>query len=424
MVQPVPRLVRWLLLLSAVLALAVAQAQHDGVQLVILSGSDGAEGNKISSPYIAQCEADLGVSVEFSELSQSALQTRVATLHAARSPEADIVWTWAGVTAQWGSAGLFLDITDMVSAEEWDTFVPGALNAVTYEGRRYGIPRFFSIRHFYYNTAMFEEAGLDPSRPPRDWDEFVEAALATTDPSIGRYAVLHDYGSNNSLQINFMEHLVLTGGRFFDADGNLTINDGAAVDALSRIVELNELGVVDPASFGIGEGPAKRARWIQGNNSMQWGWAADWAQSNDPAISNIVGDVAVGLIPGIVEESGAVTGSEGFSITTHSRNPEAALDLLLCMMSAENQKDMSLRTGWYPVRRAAFEDPEVQAASPLAAAAAAQSQHPTYRFAAPFQSEFTDILGPHLLAAIQGQVTPQEALDAAAAELEAMIARY
>lgn len=402
----------------------LAFAQFDGTRLVVLSASDGAEGNKISSPAMAICAEGLGITLEFSELSQSALTTRIATLHAARSPEADIIWTWAGATAEWASGGLFLDITDRLSEEEWAAYVPGALSAVEYEGRMYGFPRFFSIRHFYYNTEKFEAAGLDPSQPPRTWDEFIDAAVRTTDAASGHYAVLHDYGSNNSLLINFQEHLVLTGGRLFDGDGELAVNSREAVDALTRIVELNELGVVDPASFGIGEGPAKRARWVQGFNSMQWGWAADWAQSNDPEVSNIVGKVAIGLIPGIVEESGAVTGSEGFAISVHSRNHDAAVALLRCITEPDHQKDMALRTGWYPVLTEVFDDPAVTESSPLAAAAAEQSQFPTYRFAAPFQSEFTNIIGPHLLAAIQGNVSPQAALDAAAIELQEMIERY
>ncbi len=425
MVHLTRRLARRFMPFVLVLAIGgIASAQFDGVRLVVLSAADGAEGNKISSPSLAVCAEGMGITLEFSELSQSALTTRIATLHAARSPEADIIWTWAGATAEWASGGLFLDVTDRLSADEWSAYVPGALSAVEYEGRMYGLPRFFSIRHFYYNTEKFEAAGLDPSGPPRTWEEFVDAAVRTTDAASGHYAVLHDYGSNNSLLINFQEHLVLTGGRLFNADGEMTVNSPEAVEALTKIVELNELGVVDPASFGIGEGPAKRARWVQGFNSMQWGWAADWAQSNDPAVSSIVGKVAIGLIPGIVEESGAVTGSEGYAISVHSRNPDAAFALLRCMTEPQHQKDMALRTGWYPVITEVFDDPEVTESSPLAAAAAEQSQYPTYRFAAPFQSEFTNIIGPHLLAAIQGNVSAQAALDAAAVELQEMIDRY
>jgi ABC-type glycerol-3-phosphate transport system substrate-binding protein len=107
-------------------------------------------------------------------------------------------------------------VTGSISAAHKADLVPGAMDAVSYKGRIYGLPKFFSIRTFYYNKRMFREAGVDPTRAPRTWDEFVQMARKVTNPSKGQYGVLHNYGSKVSLLIDFQEHLILTGGRMFD----------------------------------------------------------------------------------------------------------------------------------------------------------------------------------------------------------------
>ncbi|MBL8127837.1 MAG: extracellular solute-binding protein [Chloroflexia bacterium] len=45
---------------------------------------------------------------------------------------------------------------------------------------RYVVPTGASASVFVYNTAMFQEAGLDPAAPPRTWDELIKAAKKLT----------------------------------------------------------------------------------------------------------------------------------------------------------------------------------------------------------------------------------------------------
>lgn len=393
-----------------------------GTKLTILTASDGLENARITSPYIPSFEEETGIKVDFIELSQSNLHTRLATIFAAKSPDVDLLWTWAGWTSEFASANYLEDLTNYLSKEEWDEFVPGALDAVKYGNKYFGIPRFYSIRHFYYNKQLFREAGLDPNKPPTNWDEFIEYAQKIADPKANKWGVLHDYGSNDSLLINFQEHLILVGGRITDENNNITFNDEKGIEALERIIELNRLGLVDPASYGIGEGPVKRSRWIQGRNGMEWGWAADYFASNSNE-SKIKGEVGVAIIPAI-NTSGAITGSEGYAISKFSKNKQAALEFLKYITRDEIQKDMAMRTGWYPVKKSVLEDPELVNSSPLFKVAAEQSKYPTYRFAAPFNAELTDILGPELLAAINGEKSAKQALDDAAAALQPIIQAY
>ena len=57
-------------------------------------------------------------------------------------------------------------------------------------------------------------------------------------------------------------------------------------------------------------------------------------------------------------------------------------------------------------------------------AAKAQTEYPTFRWAAPYYSEAITVLGTHLFAALDEKEAPKDALDAAAAEVTSIIASY
>ena len=61
------------------------------------------------------------------------------------------------------------------SDKTWiDGFFPAFLMNGRYEGKTYGVPFQRSTQVMYWNKAAFRDAGLDPNRPPANWDELVE----------------------------------------------------------------------------------------------------------------------------------------------------------------------------------------------------------------------------------------------------------
>jgi multiple sugar transport system substrate-binding protein len=82
------------------------------------------------------------------------------------------------------SQGIAADITDLWNNfSEKDMFVKGAFGAGTLDGRIYGIPAEMYTTGLYYNKQIFKDAGLDPNKPPATWDEFIDAAKKTHNPS-------------------------------------------------------------------------------------------------------------------------------------------------------------------------------------------------------------------------------------------------
>ena len=72
--------------------------------------------------------------------------------------------------------GVAADLTDDLKADGWlDTFNggEGAFSQQTYDGKIYAVPLNIAAACVFYNTEMFEKAGI--STMPTDWDSFIDA---------------------------------------------------------------------------------------------------------------------------------------------------------------------------------------------------------------------------------------------------------
>jgi len=76
--------------------------------------------------------------------------------------------------------GGVLPLEELVSAEVIDSFVAQSLKSTSLGGHIYGLGLETSPTGLYYRKDLFEQAGLDPQRPPQNWDELVTYAKKLT----------------------------------------------------------------------------------------------------------------------------------------------------------------------------------------------------------------------------------------------------
>ena len=105
------------------------------------------------------------VTINSTVLENEALKTKIATAMQAGTPP-DVFQSWGGGgLAEQVAAGLVKDITADVAA--WaDTMNPGAMGIYQVDGKQYGIPYNFGMVGFWYNKALFAQAGI--TAPPDD----------------------------------------------------------------------------------------------------------------------------------------------------------------------------------------------------------------------------------------------------------------
>ena len=106
----------------------------------------------------------------------------------------------------WASRDAFMPLDDFLSKETGDdavrreNYYPAAWEEAVYKGKSYAIPTGIDDRMLYYNRAVFREAGLDPDKPPRTWEELLEVSKKLTkynaDGTYQRIGFIPNYGNS------------------------------------------------------------------------------------------------------------------------------------------------------------------------------------------------------------------------------------
>ena len=111
------------------------------------------------------------MTIKITVLENEAFKTKLSTTAAADYP--DLFQSWGGgIMADQADAGLLKDITADIA--DWkDTINPGAMSIYAYNGKQYGVPWDMGMIGFWYNKALFEQAGI--TAPPATWDEYLAA---------------------------------------------------------------------------------------------------------------------------------------------------------------------------------------------------------------------------------------------------------
>ncbi len=147
----------------------------------------------------------------------------------------------------WASRGTFMPLDGFLAKETGpeairkENFYPAAWNEALYQGKVYAIPTGIDDRMLMYNKKVFREAGLDPEKPPRTWEELREMAkkINAKNPDgtfkrIGYVPHLAAYGNSW-----FYIYSWMNGGSFMTADGRTcTLNAPENVEALEYLVQL------------------------------------------------------------------------------------------------------------------------------------------------------------------------------------------
>lgn len=110
----------------------------------------------------------------------------------------------------------------------FDDFFTAALEVTTFGGKVYGIPFALSVPVVFYHSDVFEAAGLDPSKAPKTWEEFVETSKTIHDR-------LGIYGAAFALDDPWAFECLLdsAGGSFIDTNEKLAVNSDKAKALLS-----------------------------------------------------------------------------------------------------------------------------------------------------------------------------------------------
>jgi multiple sugar transport system substrate-binding protein len=300
-----------------------------------------------------------------------------------------------------------VDFVDDLPAGLVSDLPPSSFSTVTWGGKRLGVVFSLSLLTLFYNMEHLDEIGI--KEPPKNWDELKGYAKELTGG--GRYGWVLNYGAPEGIggvASYWMVFLQQAGGKLYDENGNPAFNNEAGVDALQFMVDLMES--TDPGAISyVGINDATNV-FSSGQASMMMNWPFMLTPANDPESSKIVGKVGTAILPAGSAGTASIDGTDAYTISKYSPNPELSRKLIEFYLDKEVQKRQVLDTGWLPIRLSVLNDPEVQAAAPNAAVILEQAKHPYDSFVTPDYNAVTTAIGVEIQKALSGSQTAAETI--------------
>jgi multiple sugar transport system substrate-binding protein len=262
-------------------------------------------------------EAHPDISVEVETVPYADYQQRLTLAVEGGNPPdiatLDQIWQ-----AQFADAGAVIPLDDYVAESESvteDNFFPGAWESALWDGQVWGVPFNVDVWQFtYYNQALLEEAGVDPSQL-ETWEGLTEAAEALTGD--GQYGVGLFGQAYESLTVVMNSFVFSNGGEIIDADGVCRLDEPEAIEALEYLASLAPY-----APEGVLGASNEDMRELFLNETLATEW---WPALEQPTLQD--SDVDWGFAVGTAPEGQTPIGTYGgwnLAIFEGAENPDAA----------------------------------------------------------------------------------------------------
>ncbi len=320
------------------------------------------------------------------------------------------------------ATGKLRDITGVVSAQlDLKDFVPAALDSAKSDGKLYGLPFQAEALAMFYRKDLYRAAGLDPEKPPQTWPDFIEVAkkLTITGADGKRqygYGIAGGgpEGEGNTLYRS-LPYMWMNGGGILADDNKQSIaNKPESVEAIRFYTDMFTKLKVAPPSTLENDGLQLRRLFMAGAIAHYQGTPTE-IERFEKDMPNL--DYGITLMPYPVgKKTSALLGGWAFIAPGDGKN-KAEADKLIAFLAKPERIGFYTRT--FPALKAAmtlprFADPRLNAFKEMLNYARPQPTIDSWL-------EIQKIYYRHVQEILIGGATPQEAMDAATKEINAVL---
>jgi multiple sugar transport system substrate-binding protein len=323
---------------------------------------------------------------------------------------------------QYASLGVIEPMDDMLAQmnmKEAD-FDSGAWNGFKYKDKMYAMPLDIHMFAMYYNADMFKEAGI--TQPPADMASLIEAAKKLTKYDASGNIIQYGIGIPATHQHGYRlwySLLIQNGGEFLNADGKAAFNSPEGAAAFQFLHDLIYLYKVAPEN---------EEDVLKGFQSKKVAIIFDgpW---QIPGMDEVKGlNYGVAPFPQIFKKRAVWANSHGLCIpvmkSADPKRREVALKLL--QFISENSIDWA-KGGQIPVRKSVVEGADFKKLlrlKPFVDSVPDAVYLPKFEKGSEI---FASNAGTPMMAAMQAvlldKMTPKQALDEAAKQVDGILAR-
>lgn len=392
---------------------------------ITVAAQAGHTATNAARDKLADFEAATGIKVNIVEIPEKDLTAKMLLEFNGHTGTYDALMAPEDAFAKYASGGYLATLEEAGGIPaDVDDFVARFLDRVKYKDQLYGLPLSGDVNVLYYNTELFEKAGLDPNKPPQTWDEFLAYAKQLTQGDV--------YGTgwlgvqNDASTWAWATYLFSFGGDFFDEGNKPVFNSEAGVKALQLIVDMIHKDKVMPPTVSSWDYDQINAAFPQGKIAMLINWPYMLGLANDAQQSQVAGKVKIALAPKGVTY-GVPAGGWKWLINKDSQHKAEALQFIEFMTTKEFQLYMVEKYNQLPTRASVYEAMKQQNPDDYTWQVWQDAFTQSARFMPVQYPEWPEISSAISLALQQAQLqekTPQEALDEAAQKVDTMMKEH
>jgi multiple sugar transport system substrate-binding protein len=418
-----------LVLVLLTLSFLSCQRNVPNSKQITLAVNSGVEGDALKQAAL-DYEAQTGVQIEIAEFPYANLFEKELIDLTARTGAYDLIMLDDPWFPKFASQKLLTDLTPLLNArgitgpDEDFVHTSIALCREPYQtGPVFALPYVGNSQLLFYRKDLFAKHSL---KEPATWDQALAAAKTISEqeptgaPGGGKvYGYVMRAAQGNAAVADFMPIFWAFGGEMFDASGRPSVNSPEGIAAMAFMLELGKYSPTGYASYNADD---VGAHLLQGTAAMSINWPAWISPFNDPAKSRVIGKMEFTTLPGAKNPGRAEIGNWLIAIPRDAKNKDVAFNFLLWATSMEQMKRSALR-GNPPTRKSLFKDPELVAKFPAYPAQLRSLESSRPRPRTPLWNEIENAFGIYLSKANSGELTPENAMNQANAEIAKIMER-
>jgi multiple sugar transport system substrate-binding protein len=299
----------------------------------------------------------------------------------------DVIWT-----VEYSGQGWLKDVTDYMS-QNGDRFIKSTVDTTEFDGKNWAVPFNSNAGFIFYRTDQVKEA-------PKDWETLYKEAQQNN-------GVVYQGFRYEGLTVNFLELLYSDGGTIVSDDGKSATADSQEVkDVLKFMADGIKNGAAPKAVTTYKEEESRRA-FESGNATFMRNWPYAYALGKD---SKIADKFDIATFPGFAgKDPAGVVGGYNLGISAYSKNPAGALAFIDFATQPDQQKIMATEASLPPTVSEVYDDPAVKKVMPFAAQLRTAIEQAQARPPSPVYPQISEAVYDNVYAALQGDMSPDEA---------------
>lgn len=338
---------------------------------------------------------------------------------------------------EFAAAGLLLDLTPFVTAwPDWKYYTGPGKEAVSYDGKVYGVLDTTDVRMLFYNKNVLKAAGIPVPFEPKSWDELLDACrvIKTKLPDVSPIAIqAGTTGGEETTMQGFLMLYVGAGGKIYDdAIGKWVVDEEALLDTLNfyktiyieeKLGPLEPYLVKEPRYTIAGElfTKDKLGFHTEGPWMIGWYWDPKTGVYPWPEMEEKLGWCKM---PGRGKPGdppfATVSGGYAVAVSSYEKNKEEAFEFLKLMFEQDTHVKYCAATGHIAPRMDALEVPEY-AADEMLKWCTELLPYSGYRPGFPVYSKVSYCIQLMTERVISGEYTPEQAIELYKKELTELV---